>query len=178
MPVNRNYRRFEGYLLNRRDAGKVAASLGFQTDVRDYLDERARTLDWRLRSFAKQITAGRLEDVALEGGRLKIQPLSAITLALDRKIDALLSRVRITELLVEVATCTGLLSAFRDLRSGKEHDNPHALLAAILAHESNLGLERMVNASDARRAVRAKRAFLQPAGTNPFRNRLRIVYSH
>ncbi|MGQ7438291.1 Tn3 family transposase, partial [Streptococcus suis] len=40
------------------------------------------------------------------------------------------------------------LSAFRDLRSGKEHDNPHAILAAILADGSNLGLERMANASD------------------------------
>src|SRR3546814_3344094 len=30
----------------------------------------------------------------------------------------------------------------------KEHDNPHAILAAILADGSNLGLERMANASD------------------------------
>ena len=68
--------------------------------------------------------------------------------ALDRRLDALLPRVRITELLVEVAERTGFLSAFRDLRSGKEHDNPHAILAAILADGSNLGLERMANASD------------------------------
>src|SRR3546814_8263795 len=68
--------------------------------------------------------------------------------ALDRKLDALLPRVRITELLLEVAERTGFLTAFRDLRSGKEHDNPNAVLAAILADGTNLGLERMANASE------------------------------
>src|SRR3546814_20179607 len=83
--------------------------------------------------------------------RLKLQPMPAITPpeaeALDRRLDALLPRVRITDLLVEVAERTGFLSAFRDLRSGKEHDNPHAILAAILADGSNLGLERMAKPS-------------------------------
>lgn len=67
--------------------------------------------------------------------------------ALDRKLDALLPRVRITELLLEVAERTGFLSAFRDVRSGKEHDKPHAVLAAILADGTNLGVEHMANAS-------------------------------
>jgi TnpA family transposase len=40
------------------------------------------------------------------------------------------------------------LNAFRDLRSGKEHDNPSTVLAAILADGTNLGLERMANASE------------------------------
>jgi|TARA_B100000378_G_scaffold228702_1_gene193201 TnpA family transposase len=148
----RNYRRFDTYLLSRREAGKVADTLPFQTDGAAYMEERARTLDWRLRRFAKQLKANRLAGVSLERDRLKLQPMPAITPpeaeALDRRLDALLPRVRITELLVEVAERTGFLSAFRDLRSGKEHDNPHAILAAILADGSNLGLERMANASD------------------------------
>ncbi|EIZ79380.1 hypothetical protein WSK_2039 [Novosphingobium sp. Rr 2-17] len=148
----RNYRCFDTYLLSRREAGKVADTLQFQTDAAAYMEERARTLDRRLRRFAKQFKANRLAGVALERHRLKLQPMPAITPpeaeALDRRLDALLPRVRITELLVEVAERTGFLSAFRDLRSGKEHDNPHAILAAILADGSNLGLERMANASD------------------------------
>ena len=32
----RNYRRFDTYLLNRREAGNVADSLPFQTDAGDY----------------------------------------------------------------------------------------------------------------------------------------------
>ena len=42
-------------------------------------------------------------------------------------------RVRITELLHEVARRTGFAHAFTDLRSGKPVDNENALLAAILA---------------------------------------------
>lgn len=66
---------------------------------------------------------------------------------LDRRLDALLPRVRITELLFEVAERTGFLAAFRDVRSGKQHDKPPAVLAAILAVGTNLGVERMANAS-------------------------------
>lgn len=148
----RNYRRFDTYLLSRGETDKVVDTLPFQTDAAAYLEERARTLDWRLRRFARQLKANKLARVALERDRLKLQPMPAITPpeaeALDRRIDALLPRIRITELLVEVAERTGFLSAFRDLRSGKEHDNPHAILAAILADGTNLGLERMANASD------------------------------
>ena len=56
-------------------------------------------------------------------------------------------RVRITELLNEVARRTGFAHAFTDLRSGKPVENVTALIAAILADGSNLGLERMANAS-------------------------------
>src|SRR3546814_18820888 len=62
----RNYRRFDTYLLSRRDADKVADSLPFQTDAAAYLEERASTPDWRLRRSAKQLKANRLAGVAPE----------------------------------------------------------------------------------------------------------------
>src|SRR3546814_17238699 len=105
-----------------------ADSLPFQTDAAAYLEERARTLDWRLRRFAKQLKANRLAGVALERARLKLQPMPAITPpaaeALDRRLDALLPRVRITELLFEGADRTGFLRAFRDPRARTGPDNP------------------------------------------------------
>ena len=42
---------------------------------------------------------------------------------------------------------TGFLDAFTDLRSGKHHDEPAAVLATLLARATNLGLERMAYAS-------------------------------
>lgn len=60
--------------------------------------------------------------MALERDRLKLQPMPAMTTrggGFDRRLDALLPRVRITELLVEVAERTWFLSAFRDLRSAR-----------------------------------------------------------
>ena len=148
----RNYQRFEAYVLGRRDAAKVADVLPFDSNAASYLADRARNLDWRLRRFAKQLKTNKLEGVSLERDRLKLQQMPPVTPpeaeALDRKLDTLLPRVRITELLLEVAERTGFLNAFRDLRSGKEHDNPSTVLAAILADGTNLGLERMANASE------------------------------
>ena len=148
----RNYQRFDAYLLGRRDAAKVADVLPFDSNAASYLADRARNLDWRLRRFAKQLKTNKLEGVSLERDRLKLQQMPPVTPpeaeALDRKLDTLLPRVRITELLLEVAERTGFLNAFRDLRSGKEHDNPSTVLAAILADGTNLGLERMANARE------------------------------
>ena len=66
---------------------------------------------------------------------------------LDRAIDGLMPRIRITDLLWHVNALTGFLDTFTDLRSGRVHSNPAALLAAILAGATNLGLERMARAS-------------------------------
>ena len=56
-------------------------------------------------------------------------------------------RVRITELLHEVNRATGFVSAFTNLRTGEHCDEENALLAAILADATNLGLGRMAAAS-------------------------------
>ena len=59
----------------------------------------------------------------------------------------MLPRIRVTELLHEVARDTGFLGAFTNLRAGEPCPNENALLAAILADATNLGLARMAQAS-------------------------------
>ena len=56
-------------------------------------------------------------------------------------------RVRITELLHETNRATGFATAFTNLRTGECCDEENALLAAILADATNLGLGRMAAAS-------------------------------
>jgi TnpA family transposase len=63
------------------------------------------------------------------------------------QLDAILPWIRITELLHEVARETGFMAAFKNLRTGEICPNESALLAAILADATNLGLSRMANAS-------------------------------
>ncbi len=65
----------------------------------------------------------------------------------DATVDRLLPKVRITRLLSEVARRTGFTDWFTELRSGKIHPNPSAVLAAVLADGTNLGLERMADSS-------------------------------
>ncbi|WP_352749188.1 Tn3 family transposase [Mesorhizobium sp. M0701] len=61
--------------------------------------------------------------------------------------SAMMSRIRITELLHEVARETGFMTAFTNMRTGENCPNESALLATILADATNLGLSRMAAAS-------------------------------
>ena len=42
---------------------------------------------------------------------------------------------------------TGFADTFTELRSGRPHNNPNAVLAAVLADACNLGIEKMADAS-------------------------------
>ena len=83
--------------------------------------------------------------------RLHVAALKAVAPAeaeaLADRLDAMMPRVRITELLHEVNRATGLAAAFTNIRTGEACDNENALLAAILADGTNLGLARMAEAS-------------------------------
>jgi len=108
-------------------------------------------LDRRLRRFARWLRRGELEGVELRDGRLHVSPVKATTPpeadALADRIDAMLPHARITEVMHEVSRATGFAAAFTNLRTGERCDNENALLATILADDSNLGLTRMAAAS-------------------------------
>ena len=146
-----DYRRFDTYLLPSSEVGNIMADNGFQTDGPTWLAERQELLNHRLDTIQTKLKKNQLEGVRLENGRLKITPHEPITPKegedLDRAIDTMMPRIRITELLWDVANRTGFLEAFTDLRSGRNHENPAAILASILAGATNLGLERMAQAS-------------------------------
>jgi TnpA family transposase len=148
---SRTHRRFTDYLLPPADVGSQAEQLPINVELGPYLVERAGILDQRLANFARRLARGDLPGVRLNGDKLSVEPVKANTpdeaRTLDRALDALLPRVRITELLSEIDALTGFTQAFRELRSGKVHDNPNCILAAVFADATNLGLERMANAS-------------------------------
>lgn len=148
---SRDYRRFDSYLMPKVEAVPLLQNAGLETDPHRWLKQRHQQLNDRLSGVQNKLRKGQLDGVRLEHGRLKIPPYEAVTppdaIRLERAIDAVMPRIRITDLLWEVNVKTGFLDAFSDLRSGKNHANPAAVLAAILAGATNLGLERMAYAS-------------------------------
>lgn len=120
-------------------------------DGQVWLAQRRGLLSRRLQDVERKLKRGHLEGVRIENGRLKITPHEPVTPPageqLDRAIDAVMTRIRITELLWDVGRHTGFLDTFTDLRSGRTNANPATVLASILAGATNLGLERMAQAS-------------------------------
>jgi len=104
----------------------------------------------RLTEVEAKIVSDTLEDVQLTAGRLRISPLRAITP--DEAEGALaplyahLPSVRITDLLADVDRWTGLTGGFTHLTTGRPHDDPRAILTAVLADATNLGHARMAEA--------------------------------
>lgn len=145
------YRRFDSYMLSAMVAAPVVSELGLPATADAWLESRGRELDWRLKRFVHRLQRGRLEGVELRDRRLHVSPIRATATneakVLAGRLDALMPRIRITELLHEVARGTGFLPAFTNLRTGEPCTNESALLAAILADATNLGLARMAEAS-------------------------------
>jgi len=91
-----------------------------------------------------------LPDVALDKGVLKITPIEKSTSpeaeALAARLYAMLPRIRITDLLSEVAQWTLFTDCFTHLRTGETAADPRILMASLLADGLNLGLTRMAEA--------------------------------
>ena len=146
-----NYRRFDSYLLPQAEVTGIAIKLGLPETADEWLAKRGAELDRRLKRFARLLRRGQLEGVELRDGRLHVTPVKAATPpeaeAFAARIVPMLPPVRITEVLHEVARVTGFPLAFTNLRTGEPCENESALLAAILADATNLGLTRMAAAS-------------------------------
>ena len=91
-----------------------------------------------------------LPDVTITKGVLKIAPIEKSTPpeaeALAARLYAMLPRIRITDLLAEVATWTLFPDCFTHLRTGETAADSRVLMAGLLADGLNLGLTRMAEA--------------------------------
>ena len=119
-------------------------------DFDRFIAARRALLDEQLTAIDIKAKGGSLPDVTLDKGVLKITPIEKSTPpeaeALTERLYAMLPRIRITDLLSEVARWTMFTHCFTHLRSGEIATDPRVVMAGILADGLNLGLTRMAEA--------------------------------
>jgi hypothetical protein len=151
---SRRYRSFEEHLISREAHQEMLQSgtlpVALDADLERFIAVRRPLLDARLAAVDAKATGGLLPDVSIEKGLLKIASIEKSTPpeaeALAARLHAMLPRIRITDLLSEVARWTLFTDCFTHLRSGETVADPQILMAGLLADGLNLGLTRMAEA--------------------------------
>ena len=151
---SRQFKDFDEYLIPSerfsalREANRLSVAVA--TDCEAYLKDRLCRLEQQLETVDRIAQSGELPDVIITVSGLKITPLaSAVPEEADqliRQAYALLPRVKITELLLEVDDWTGFTRHFTHLKSQEVSKDRILLLTAILADAINLGLTKMAEA--------------------------------
>ena len=148
------FRAFDDFLLPpaafaaKRQAGELGLAVPDRFDA--WRDERLETLKRRLREVASLASAGKLPEALITEAGLSISPIRQNDTDVDdiaRRLYGMLPRVRITELLAEVHAWTGFAERFVHLRTGAVPEDSVALMTAVLADATNLGLARMARSS-------------------------------
>ncbi len=126
---------------------RLSVGANFET----YWQGRSALLELELRTVNRGIKRGDLAGVRLEKGEIVLTPLARAApleaRALSERLYAELPRVKITDLLADVAGWTHYDRTFKHLQSGKPFERLETLLTAILADGINLGATRMAEAT-------------------------------
>ena len=152
---SRAWRQFEDYLLPHatfavmRDECRLGLALPDSGAA--WIETRGAVLRAKLETLATEAAAGRLADATITDAGLSISPIRRQdqddARALSARLYNLMPRIRITDLLAEVDGWTGFAKCFTHFRTGEIAGEPPALMGAILADATNLGLERMAESS-------------------------------
>jgi hypothetical protein len=151
---SRQYKSYEERLISTETLEKLRQSgdlpIAVEANFERFIAARRTLLDERMTAVDARAAEGKLPDVTLTKGVLKISPIEKSTPpeaeALAARLYAMLPRIRITDLLVEVATWTLFPDCFTHLRTGETAADNQILMAGLLADGLNLGLTRMAEA--------------------------------
>ena len=152
MKNSRQFKDFEEYLVPRpsfvSQLETKELGLAVDLDCERFLESRLELLDQQLSSVEQLAALKDLPDTEITAkSGLRISPLkNAVPKeanVLARQVRALVPRLKITELLLEVDHWTNFTRHFSHLKSGESAAEKVSLLTAILSDGINLGLTKM-----------------------------------
>lgn len=151
---SKQHKDFDDYLVSKEDweLNKIEGTrLAVPHSAEDYLEERTQTLRLKFESFSEQFS--QLEDVKLENGSLHVARLEKQTPTesefLSEKLYSMIPRVKLTDLLMEVATWTGFDEEFTHASTGyaPKRNEKVIIMAALMGMGTNIGLTKMAEAT-------------------------------
>ncbi len=132
------------------EAPTVLEALQLPAEPEDHLDRLARELDDAYRGVAARLPAN--EPATIEGGRVHLGKLDAqgepaSLVELRDLVDAMMPRVDLPELILEVHAWTGCLDAYTHLSeaSARMDDLALSIAACLVAGACNLGYTPVIN---------------------------------
>lgn len=150
---SRQHKDFEEYLVSNvhwkecQSSNRLAVSLSFD----EYIEERIEALNKRLKFVSSNIND--LQGVNLEQGKLHVNRLEKDIPDEARSFSCslyeLLPRVKLPDLLMEVAHWTGFHEQFIHASSNRvpSEEETKILMAALMAMGTNIGLTKMAEAT-------------------------------
>ncbi|EOO11167.1 Tn3 family transposase [Bacillus cereus] len=151
---SRQHKDFDEYLISKEEWNKIqpeTSELAVSLSTHEYLDERIESLSKRLNWVSNHI--GELDGVSLENGKLHLSRLERDTPQEAKDFSSslyeLLPRVKLTDLLMEVAQWTGFHEQFVHASTNRvpNEEETTILMAALMALGTNVGMTKMAEAT-------------------------------
>ncbi|PFW76283.1 DDE transposase [Bacillus sp. AFS075960] len=151
---SRQHKDFDEYLVSSQDwndSKEMGTRLAVSPNADEYIIERTQTLLERIASFSKN--AHSLDGVDIDKGYLHLHRLEKDTpeeaKQLSAKLYHMLPRIKLTDLLLEVANWTGFEKQFIHASTNKPPIGKEIIisLASLMAMGTNIGLTKMAEAT-------------------------------
>ncbi|XMA23525.1 Tn3 family transposase (plasmid) [Bacillus bombysepticus] len=151
---SRQHKDFDEYLISKEEWNEIqpgTSELAVSLSAHEYLEERTSSLLKRLKWVSNHICE--LNGVSLENGRLHLSRLEKDTPQEAKDFSSslydLLPRVKLTDLLMEVAHWTGFHEQFVHASTNRipNEEETTILMAALMALGTNIGMTKMGEAT-------------------------------
>lgn len=151
---SRQHKDFDEYLVPSRDwndSKEMGIRLAVSPNADEYIIERTQTLLGRIATFSKNTHS--LDGVDIDNGNLHLHRLEKDTpeeaKQLSAKLYHMLPRIKLTDLLLEVANWIGFEQQFIHASTNKPPKGEEIIisLASLMAMGTNIGLTKMAEAT-------------------------------